>query len=144
MPILVAGVIAVVLFFGGISVFNKSPAPVSPISTPIVYETPSSTQEQAVSEIPTITPTPTLTPTPTIRPTITILSPSPTKTPPLPSATSAPLQVQQQSIYQCNCSKTCPQMASCEEAYYQLNQCGCSKRDGDSDGVPCEDICPGG
>jgi hypothetical protein len=44
----------------------------------------------------------------------------------------------------CNCSKTCPQMASCEEAYFQLQQCGCTKRDGDSDGVPCEDICPGG
>jgi micrococcal nuclease len=44
----------------------------------------------------------------------------------------------------CNCSKTCSQMASCEEAYFQLNQCGCSQRDGDSDGVPCESICSGG
>lgn len=43
--------------------------------------------------------------------------------------------------YSCNCSKSCDAMASCEEAYYQLNQCGCSKRDGDSDGVPCESIC---
>jgi hypothetical protein len=48
------------------------------------------------------------------------------------------------SSYICNCSKTCPQMSSCEEAYYQLNICGCSKRDGDNDGVPCENICPGG
>lgn len=43
--------------------------------------------------------------------------------------------------YSCNCSKTCTQMISCDEAYYQLNQCGCSKRDGDRDGVPCESIC---
>lgn len=43
--------------------------------------------------------------------------------------------------FTCNCSKLCGSMASCEEAYYQLNTCGCSKRDGDSDGVPCETIC---
>lgn len=43
--------------------------------------------------------------------------------------------------YQCNCSKTCGQMSSCEEAYYQLNQCGCYQRDGDSDGIPCESSC---
>lgn len=46
--------------------------------------------------------------------------------------------------YRCNCSKTCPNMSSCEEAYYQLNTCGCGRRDGDNDGVPCENICPGG
>jgi len=43
--------------------------------------------------------------------------------------------------YVCSCSKTCSQMISCDEAYYQLNQCGCNKRDGDNDGIPCEDIC---
>ncbi len=43
--------------------------------------------------------------------------------------------------FACNCSKTCEQMTSCTEAYYQLNTCGCSKRDGDHDGVPCESIC---
>ena len=41
----------------------------------------------------------------------------------------------------CNCSKTCSQMSSCAEAYYQLNACGCSTRDVDNDGVPCENIC---
>lgn len=46
--------------------------------------------------------------------------------------------------YSCNCSKTCEQMSSCAEAYFQLNQCGCGRRDGDGDGVPCENICPGG
>lgn len=44
----------------------------------------------------------------------------------------------------CNCSKTCAQMASCQEAYFQLQQCGCTARDSDGDGVPCESICPGG
>ncbi len=43
--------------------------------------------------------------------------------------------------YSCNCSKTCTAMASCDEAYYQLNSCGCSARDGDDDGVPCESLC---
>ncbi len=46
--------------------------------------------------------------------------------------------------FTCNCSKTYPNMSSCEEAYFQLNNCGCSIRDGDKDGVPCENICPGG
>jgi len=44
----------------------------------------------------------------------------------------------------CDCSKTCPQMVSCDEAYFQLQQCGCRARDGNGDGVPCETICPGG
>lgn len=44
--------------------------------------------------------------------------------------------------YSCNCSRTCSQM-SCREAYYQLNTCGCSQRDGDNDGKPCESKCGG-
>lgn len=46
--------------------------------------------------------------------------------------------------FSCNCSKSCSAMASCEEAYFQLNTCDCSRRDSDRDGVPCESICPGG
>ena len=46
--------------------------------------------------------------------------------------------------FTCNCSKSCSAMASCQEAYFQLNTCGCSRRDSDRDGVPCESICPGG
>ncbi len=42
--------------------------------------------------------------------------------------------------YTCNCSKTCPSM-TCAEAYYQLDECGCSARDGDRDGIPCEAQC---
>lgn len=43
--------------------------------------------------------------------------------------------------YSCDCSKLCSQIKTCDEAYYQLNNCGCSKRDADSDGVPCESLC---
>lgn len=43
--------------------------------------------------------------------------------------------------YSCNCAKLCSQIASCEEAKYQLNQCGCSARDSDGDGIPCESLC---
>jgi endonuclease YncB( thermonuclease family) len=46
--------------------------------------------------------------------------------------------------FTCDCSKTCGAMASCEEAYFQLQQCGCRRRDGDGDGVPCESLCSGG
>jgi hypothetical protein len=43
--------------------------------------------------------------------------------------------------YVCDCSKTCTQIRSCKEAYYQLEVCRCNKRDGDSDGIPCENLC---
>lgn len=58
-------------------------------------------------------------------------------------ATAIPVQSQPQSQYTCNCSKTCGSM-TCNEAYFQLNTCGCSQRDSDHDGVPCESVCPGG
>lgn len=44
--------------------------------------------------------------------------------------------------YSCSCSRTCGQM-TCDEAYFQLQQCGCSARDGDGDGIPCESVCGG-
>ena len=59
-------------------------------------------------------------------------------------ATPTPKPPDNGETYTCDCSKTCTQMSSCDEAYYQLNECGCSKRDGDKDSVPCESICPGG
>lgn len=43
--------------------------------------------------------------------------------------------------YVCDCDKLCSQIKTCDEAYYQLNNCGCTKRDADSDGVPCESLC---
>lgn len=43
--------------------------------------------------------------------------------------------------YACSPKKTCGQMRSCSEAVYHLYQCGDRKRDGDSDGIPCEKLC---
>lgn len=40
--------------------------------------------------------------------------------------------------------KYCKNMESCEEAKYKLKQCGHKSLDRDKDGVPCENICPGG
>lgn len=68
---------------------------------------------------------------------------------PVPGASGSSAQPQPTSPpapagYRCNCSKTCGEMSSCEEAYFQLNTCGCRRLDRDNDGVPCESICPGG
>lgn len=35
----------------------------------------------------------------------------------------------------------CGAMSSCAEAHYKLTVCGHAKRDGDRNGIPCEDIC---
>jgi hypothetical protein len=40
--------------------------------------------------------------------------------------------------YTCNCGKTCSQITTCHEAYYQLQTCGCTNLDRDGDGSPCE------
>lgn len=45
------------------------------------------------------------------------------------------------SNFVCDCNKSCTQISSCEEAYFQLNDCGCTIRDNDGDGVPCEGLC---
>jgi len=43
--------------------------------------------------------------------------------------------------YSCSPRKTCGQMSSCEEARFQLEQCGNARLDRDRDGVPCEALC---
>lgn len=43
--------------------------------------------------------------------------------------------------YSCSPRKTCKQIRSCSEAVFRLRQCGDSRRDGDGDGIPCEDLC---
>jgi len=60
-------------------------------------------------------------------------SPPPTYAPVMTQA--APRQ------YSCDCERTCEQVVSCREAYFQLNDCGCARRDRDGDGVPCDNIC---
>lgn len=41
----------------------------------------------------------------------------------------------------CDCKKGCSKISDCNEAMYQLKVCGCSQRDGDKDGIPCESLC---
>lgn len=81
----------------------------------------------------------TLSPTPTIKKIITPTS-SNTYIPPVRNY-AAPVQQTSNGSYTCDCSKSCTAISSCDEAYYQLNTCGCSARDGDKDGIPCENLC---
>lgn len=61
---------------------------------------------------------------------------------PSPSGQSNdPGSLESSGVYDCNCGKLCGQIATCDEANYQLNTCGCSARDSDGDGVPCESLC---
>ncbi|KKQ46844.1 MAG: Micrococcal nuclease [Candidatus Woesebacteria bacterium GW2011_GWC1_38_13] len=89
-----------------------------------------------------------ITPTakPTAYPTNTkVLYVAPTSTPYVaPIIPLSNISPSSDSLWTCDCSLTCPNISSCDEAYFQLNTCGCSIRDRDKDGVPCEDICPGG
>lgn len=78
---------------------------------------------------------------PTVSPTAIIPSLGVALTPPLPAADMTTPATPHQFV--CDCSKKCAAMSSCEEAYFQLQQCGCGIRDGDGDGVPCENICGG-
>ena len=55
-----------------------------------------------------------------------------------PTITKSPAKT---TTFTCNCARTCTKITSCKEAYYQLNTCGCSVRDSDNDGIPCENIC---
>ena len=43
--------------------------------------------------------------------------------------------------FSCSPRKTCGQMRSCKEACFYLITCGDRRHDGDSDGIPCENIC---
>ena len=61
----------------------------------------------------------------------------------LVSTPQAPVSQPSSSAFSCNCSKSCTAILTCEEAYYQLNECGCGQRDSDDDGVPCESVCGG-
>ncbi len=63
-----------------------------------------------------------------------------TTTSPAPTNTSRSSNSSSTGAFTCNCSKTCPQMG-CAEAQYQLNVCGCSRRDADHDGIACDADC---
>ncbi len=40
--------------------------------------------------------------------------------------------------YRCGQKTKCPQMKSCEEALFYLNECGVKRLDYDKDTIPCE------
>jgi micrococcal nuclease len=45
------------------------------------------------------------------------------------------------STFKCDCSKSCSQITSCEEATFQLNTCSCRSLDGNNDGIACNSLC---
>lgn len=47
----------------------------------------------------------------------------------------------QERVLSCATGKYCAQMIDCAEAYYQFAVCGDKARDGDGDGIPCENVC---
>ena len=57
------------------------------------------------------------------------------------SETSARYSTPQETTFTCDCFKLCKEMTSCAEAFFQLNECGCTYRDYDEDGIPCESLC---
>lgn len=137
----------------GLSAVSKlsSPSPPTEENTQVLGITAVPTIKDTPTPFPSATNTPTTTPTDTPPPTIIqTKKPKPTDAPKptiyIAPATSVPGKTEKTNTagWQCNCSKTCDQISTCDEAYFQLNQCGCSIRDGDHDGVPCETICPGG
>lgn len=115
--------------------FADTPPPESSDPLPVQQEV-----IQVVEDEPTSTPRPTRrsTQVPTVRPTVIKIQPT-AYVPPV-----VPINNDPEPDSSCAYEKTCGEMSSCEEAYFYLNTCGHSKRDGDSDGVPCESICSGG
>lgn len=84
-----------------------------------------------VCPIITIIPTIKITLAPTIKPTSV----------PIVKPTSIPVVIKTPTTntsYNCDCSKACTVISSCDEAQYLLNVCGCSARDGDKDGIACD------
>ncbi len=90
---------------------------------------------------PSPTSTPKQTTTESLTTTSTNQSLSPQPQTPVPQNPTIQPSAQTGGSYICNCSKTCPQMSSCEEAQYQLNVCGCEARDADKDGIACDADC---
>lgn len=56
----------------------------------------------------------------------------------LPSSLKPNSNFDSSGDFSCDCSKPCSDISSCTEAQFQLENCGCSKRDGDGDGIACD------
>jgi hypothetical protein len=107
---------------------SPSPTP-TPAPTPIPTPKPTPKPRATVSPLPSAKPTPA--PTPKIQATPKIVQ---------PVATAKPITAPENTTWQCNCAKTCPNL-SCAEAQFQLNTCGCKQRDNDKDGIACDAQC---
>lgn len=77
------------------------------------------------------------------RPEVASADPAPPATPAEPPVVLAQTDLPPPSSFTCGAPKTCRQMASCEEALFQLRQCAATRIDGDDDGIPCEALCRG-
>ncbi|WP_353571146.1 hypothetical protein [Candidatus Albibeggiatoa sp. nov. BB20] len=62
----------------------------------------------------------------------------PTNTNPSSNATST---TPKPSLLNCNILKSCGEISSCDEAFFQLQVCNNDSLDKDSDNIPCEEIC---
>lgn len=51
------------------------------------------------------------------------------------------LQKQTPENFTCGTKRFCGQMSSCDEACFYLQQCGMTRLDGNSDGIPCNKLC---
>lgn len=158
--VVLSPIIFFTLFFGGVwtaGMYESFTSPYSgekvlsdenefvPSSIPIITK-----NEENVFVTQTVfpTPEPTTTLTPTLEPTLT---PTPTKiltSTPTPTATITPTVyivpanppiLSGDGGWVCDCSLTCARdITSCVQAQYLLNVCGCSRRDGDGDGIACD------
>lgn len=62
--------------------------------------------------------------------------------PPEPVTLDHPLFTPFRTVQAFDCRDVaCTRLRSCEEACYKLMVCGQRKRDGDGDGIPCENLC---
>lgn len=55
--------------------------------------------------------------------------------------TTHPATQERAAGFTCAGKVYCKEMVNCEEARFYLTQCGLTRLDGDSDGVPCEALC---
>lgn len=54
-----------------------------------------------------------------------------------PTTPTTPTILTSPTVFICDCSKSCSNISSCQEAQFQLSNCGCTARDGDGNGIAC-------
>ena len=139
--VLIGGLVAGVLAIGAVgnSGSSSNTAAVSVSPNPSIAAISQEASPQSVTA-PSIMPSPLPSPSPSPSPKPSV-KPSPTPKPVVSTPTPTPAPKVTGGSWGCDCSKTCDEMASCAEAQYQLNSCGCSRRDADHDGIACDSQC---